>query len=84
MARKKLDPNEPHAAPQVTLRGLNAYVFQSLAERRGGEPADTLRWIFESWLLSEDGKRTLSYYGVDPLAYRSNVVPIGRGKREGG
>lgn len=83
MPRKKLDPNEPHAAPQVTLRGLDAYVFQELVSRRGGEPAETMRWVFESWLLSEEGRRALNYYGIDPQAYRSlqRVVPIDRNRR---
>lgn len=83
MPRRKLDPKEPHAAPQVTLRGLDAYVFLELVSRRGGEPAETMRWVFESWLLSEEGRRALGYYGVDPQAYRSQqkVVPIERNRR---
>lgn len=83
MARRKLDPNEPHAAPQVTLRGLTAYVFQELVSRRGGEPAETMRWVFESWLHSEEGRRALNLYGVDLQAYRSQqkVVPIDRNRR---
>lgn len=86
MPRKKLDPSEPHVAPQVTLRGLNAYVFLALVERRGGEPAETARWIIDSWVRSEDGKKALGDYGIDLRAYRpaNNVVtmPV-RSKREG-
>ena len=79
MPRKKLDPNEPHLAPQVTLRGRSAYVLQCLVELRGGEPADTARWIIDSWINSDEGRKALANFGIDPLAYKrvdDNVVPM--------
>jgi hypothetical protein len=81
MPRRKLDPNEPHIAPQVTLRGQLAYVFESLVEKEGVEPAEVARWIIKSWIFSEDGRRALRDRGIDPNAYRSNVVPMERKKK---
>lgn len=80
MPRPKLDPNEPHVAPQVTLRGLNAFVFLSLVQRRGVEAAELARWIIDSWIRSEDGKKTLADHGIDPRDYRpaNNVVSMPR------
>jgi hypothetical protein len=83
MPRKKLNPNEPHVAPQVTLRGLNAYIFLSLVQKRGVEAAEIARWIIDSWVRSEEGKKALAEHGIDPRAYRplNNVVEISkRGK----
>jgi hypothetical protein len=83
MARPKLDPNDPHATPQVTLRGRSAYVLLELAKLRGGE-ADAARWIIDMWIGGEGRKILLEQYGIDVLAYKqaSNVVPIKGRKAE--
>lgn len=86
MPRKRRDPSDPHVAPQVTLRGQTAWIFQKLVEKKGVEAAEVARSIIDSWILSEEGQKILTFHGIDPRAYRptKNVVPIGRGKQERG
>jgi len=82
MSRKKLSLDEPHAAPQVTLRGRSAYVLQELAACRGGELADSARWIIDAWINGEGRSVLREQFGIDVLAYRPNnkVVSIDRKK----
>jgi hypothetical protein len=86
MPRNKLDPNEPHAAPQVTLRGRSAYILLELAQSRGGELADSARWIIDRWINGEGRTILKEQFGIDVLAYGTSrkVVSIDRKKNEGG